>query len=95
MFWYGLGRAWGPIRTAQLWAALAARAAGAVPLWRAVRRGDRRGDLFVDRLAARATTRTEAETGVSQSPQAAAGEEREPENREGPGEIESDEKKEE
>ena len=64
-------------------------------LWLLLWKVDRRGDLFVDRLAARATTRTEAETDVSQSPQAAAGEEREPENREGPGEIESDEKKEE
>ena len=54
LYFFGLELFGVPIRTSQLLAAVSALAAGAVLLWLLLRKVDRRGDLFVDRLAARA-----------------------------------------
>ena len=91
LYFFGLELFGVPIRTSQLLAALSALAAGAALLWLAVRRVDRRGDLFVDRLAARAAAEAAiqpAEPAEERTEREAAPQEREEprEDRGGPGE---------
>ena len=87
LYFFGLELFGVPIRTSQLLAAVSALAAGAVLLWLLLRKVDRRGDLFVDRLAARAA----AEAAIQPAEPAAERTEREaaPQEQEEPGEDQS------
>ena len=87
LYFFGLELFGAPIRTSQLLAAVSALAAGAVLLWLLLRKVDRRGDLFVDRLAARAA----AEAAIRPAEPAAERTEHEaaPQEREEPGEDQS------
>ena len=87
LYFFGLELFGVPIRTSQLLAAVSALAAGAVLLWLLLRKVDRRGDLFVDRLAARAA----AEAAIRPAEPAAERTEHEaaPQEREEPGEDQS------
>ena len=87
LYFFGLELFGVPIRTSQLLAAVSALAGGAVLLWLLLRKVDRRGDLFVDRLAARAA----AEAAIQPAEPAEERTEHEaaPQEREEPGEDQS------
>ena len=77
LYFFGLELFGVPIRTSQLLAAVSALAAGAILLWMMIRRTDRWGNLFVDRLAAAAAGEAKEAAPVQEQTEQTAGEKKE------------------